>query len=160
MYITSWTGTCDVLIKTSIGSLLSWKLTLLASLNYWNRVCYTYNMKCLCKICGMPVIMGCSDYVNISGSYLLDRPPTPEKPMTGQSKVISHENKSMLSLLHVCTICTCISIERGRHSGLLHTEDFTNGDLDDYSPSPSARSSPAPSTRYKYSRFVLQLCVC
>ena len=48
--------------------------------------------------------------------------------------------------------------ERARHSGLIN-EDFTNGELDDYSPSPSARSSPAPSTRYKYSRFASGLFV-
>ena len=46
-----------------------------------------------------------------------------------------------------------LKTERGRQSGLLNADDFTNGDLDDYSPSPSARSSPAPSARYKYSRF-------
>ena len=52
-----------------------------------------------------------------------------------------------------------MNTERGRQSGLLNADDFTNGDLDDYSPSPSARSSPAPSARHKYSRFVLCLMI-
>lgn len=58
-------------------------------------------------------------------SYLLDRPPSPERPQIGQ--------------------------KRTRH--VAHHEDLLNGDIDDYSPSPSARSSPAPTLgRYKYPR--------
>lgn len=58
-------------------------------------------------------------------SYLLDRPPTPERPQAGQ--------------------------KRTRHN--LQMEDFTNGDYDDYSPSHSTRSSPNPIGRgHKYPR--------
>ena len=56
---------------------------------------------------------------------------------------------------HQIILFVAMATERGRPSGLLTADDFTNGELDDYSPSPSARSSPAPSTRYKYSRFVI-----
>ena len=53
-------------------------------------------------------------------SYLLDRPPTPEKPLTGQ--------------------------KRTRNSAFHNDEFSINGEYE-YTPSPSARSSPAPIMR-------------
>jgi inhibitor of growth protein 3 len=53
-------------------------------------------------------------------SYMLDRPPSPERPPLGQ--------------------------KRTRHTTLLQ-DDILTGDFEDYSPTPSLRTSPIPSNR-------------